>query len=483
MTPSNNKGVESSYAQDAISAPEVNPRGPEGKQADEASSIICAFCKVTSELAHICKNCSVAAYCSSDCYRSDWARHKFSCSLGRPIDATDYLILACHANEVPLDDDVANQYGFMYFASGHDRWRLFKLYRRLVVDWGIDEEELRSAVGQDKLKEMLMFRCSQTKDPDMLRDKHWLESEKGFGTNGKGPGLGVVFEAAQRELLSPDERKMPIVELQPPEKRQALIFYARIRNGFKPDVHEDNWISLGFCTAADAESEQRLASAYRSLVERCPFDDFWNAMVESSMVELFSKYGLEDRILHVRNFKDFMGIVEKWYQSVWELKRFTRMNMADPFRAVMVDYGFMNCEDARHRMQLREIYQKYFEQGEDEMRLHEACVTGKLGSFLEAVLGSLSVSLDLFGNYYPLENCPLMGMVTYSVISCPESILDPTNGLERGDGKEAIVFTIPDAEDQAMISQIQERAAFLGTGVKKRYYPGPDGKVIMQLEL
>ena len=220
-------------------------------------------------------------------------------------------MLACHANEIPLDDDVASQYGFRYFASMHDRWRLFKLYRRLVVDWSIDKDELRSAVGQNKLKEMLMFRCLQARDPSMLRDMQWLESEEGFGANGKGPGLGVGFEAAQRELLSPDERKVPIVELQPREKRQALVFYTQIRNGFKPDVDEDNWISLGFCTAADPESEQRLASAYGSLVERCPFDDFWNAMVESSMVELFSKYGLTGRILHMRNFKDFMGIVKK----------------------------------------------------------------------------------------------------------------------------------------------------------------------------
>jgi hypothetical protein len=401
--------------------------------------------------------------------------------LGRPIDATDYLVLACHANEFPLEDDVANKYGFMYFASGHDRWRLFKLYRRLVVDWSIDEDELRSAVEQNRLKEMLTFRCLQTRDPDMLRDMQWLKSEEGFGTKGKGPGLAVIFEAAQRELLSPEERKVPIVELQPLEKRKALVFYAQIRNGFKPDVDEDNWISLGFCTAADPESEQRLASAYGSLVERCPFDEFWNAMVESRMVELFRRYGLADRILHMRNFKDFMVIVKKWHQSVWELKRYTRMNVTDPFRAVVVDYGFINCEDARQRMQLRGIYQEYFERGEDEMRLHEACVAGKLGSFLESVLGSLAVRSDLLWNPYPLENRPLMGMVTSSVIMCPESVLDQANAFERGDGKEVIV--IPDAEDEATIRWIHDHATFLGTGLRKRYYSGSDGKVITELAL
>ena len=69
-------------------------------------------------------------------------------------------------------------------------------------------------------------------------------------------------------------------------------------------------------------------------------------MVESKVVELFNKYGLADRILHMRNFKDFMVIVKKWYQSAWELKRFTRMDVTNPFRAVVLDYGFWNCEDA-----------------------------------------------------------------------------------------------------------------------------------------
>ncbi|KAJ2896266.1 hypothetical protein MKZ38_005720 [Zalerion maritima] len=55
-----------------------------------------------------------------------------------------------------------------------------------------------------------------------------------------------------------------------------------------------------------------------------------------------------------------MVMAKKWHQSMWELKRFTRMNVADPFRAVVLDYGFMNYKDACQRMQLRRVYQEYF---------------------------------------------------------------------------------------------------------------------------
>ncbi|PGH13728.1 hypothetical protein AJ80_06233 [Polytolypa hystricis UAMH7299] len=206
-------------------------------------------------------------------------------------------------------------------------------------------------------------------------------------------------------------------------------------------------------------------------------------MAESRIVELFSKYGLADLILHMRNFKDFIANVKIWHQSVWELKRFTRMNVADPFRAVLVDYGFLNCEDARQRMQLRVMYQEYFERGEDEMRLHEACIAGKLAGFLESVFGSLAVAPDLLWNYYPLENCPLIGMVTNSITMCPASVLGQVRALERDGGKGTMIFTIPDAADEAMTRCIHIRAAFLGTGLRKRYYSGLGGEVMTEFSV
>ncbi|OPB39193.1 hypothetical protein A0O28_0048990 [Trichoderma guizhouense] len=398
-----------------------------GLKSEDATPTACAFCKNSLELAYSCKKCGVATYCDLDCHR------------------------------------------------------LFELYRRLVIKWKVDEEELRSAVELNRLKEMLTARCSQTGDPAMLSDMKWLESEEVFRANGEGSGIITLFDAAQEQFLNPQDRKIPLVELQPLEKRQALIFYAQICNGFMPDVDEDNWMSLGFCTAADPDSEQRLASAYRLLVERCSFDEFWNAMSESRVVELFGKYGLADRISNMRNFKSLMAIVPRRHQSVWELKRFTRMNMADPFRAVIQDYGFRNCEDARHRMQLRGMYREYFERSEDEMRLHEACIAGELANFLESIFGSLGVPHHLLSNPYPLENRPWMGMVTNYVIMCPESALDQVRALKGSATEGAEIINIPDADGAAATRIIHERAAFSGKGLRKRYYSGSDGKIITAL--
>ena len=392
-------------------------------------------------------------------------------------------MLACHTNQFPQDDDVAEQYGFMYFATGKDRLRLFEVYRRLIIEWGINEEELRAALKQNKLKEILTFRCSQTRDAIMLSDSQWLESQEGFGVNGKKQELLTIFEAAREELLSCDERKLPFAELRPPEKRYALLFYVQICNGIKPDVDEDNWISLGFCTAPDAVSEDRLCSAYESLVGRCTFNEFWGSMAESAIVELFDKYGLTDIISPMRNFKDFMASVKKWHQSVWELKRFTRMNVSDPFRAVVVDYGFMNCKDAHQRMQLRSMYQEYFERGEDEMRLHEACVAGQLASFLQTVFGGLPVPSEILRNFYPLENCPLMGMVTDSVTVCPESALDQVKASNATRRDKSMIMKIADSEDDALKDFLYRKTSFLGIDLRKQDSLGSKERVFTTLSM
>ncbi|EMR61650.1 hypothetical protein UCREL1_11423 [Eutypa lata UCREL1] len=468
----------SNSTQDGIGASRGNSKGPK-----TAYPTACPFCKDTGELAYICQKCGVTAYCGLDCYREDWYRHKFSCTLGRSIDATDYLVLACHTNQFPQDDDVAEQYGFMYFATGKDRLRLFEVYRRLIIEWGINEEELRAALKQNKLKEILTFRCSQTRDAIMLSDSQWLESQEGFGVNGKKQELLTIFEAAREELLSCDERKLPFAELRPPEKRYALLFYVQICNGIKPDVDEDNWISLGFCTAPDAVSEDRLCSAYESLVGRCTFNEFWGSMAESAIVELFDKYGLTDIISPMRNFKDFMASVKKWHQSVWELKRFTRMNVSDPFRAVVVDYGFMNCKDAHQRMQLRSMYQEYFERGEDEMRLHEACVAGQLASFLQTVFGGLPVPSEILRNFYPLENCPLMGMVTDSVTVCPESALDQVKASNATRRDKSMIMKIADSEDDALKYFLYRKTSFLGIDLRKQVSLGSKERVFTTLSM
>jgi hypothetical protein len=55
---------------------------------------------------------------------------------------------------------------------------------------------------------------------------------------------------------------------------RPTFLYCQVLNGYMPDADEDNWISLGFCTAPDQEDASRLGHLYKSLIERCKFDEF-----------------------------------------------------------------------------------------------------------------------------------------------------------------------------------------------------------------
>ncbi|OOQ83585.1 hypothetical protein PEBR_35604 [Penicillium brasilianum] len=178
---------------------------------------------------------------------------------------------------------------------------------------------------------------------------------------------------------------------------------------------------LGFCTISNASQTLRLARLYGLLVERADFEDFWRARLSSKLAELFQKHSLSGEIRTMRNFESLMSAMGTWYQSVWELKRFTRLSRPRPHRAVFVDYGFNQCQSPLEQLALRDAYTQFFNSGGDEMALRQACIENRLAGFLRSELGSLSVDDALLETPYPLDGCNYMGMIVETGILCPES--------------------------------------------------------------
>ena len=349
-----------------------------GPEEDNRPS--CRKCGVRNDSLISCQKCNSALYCDKACLEKDWIRHKPLCRLGRPLDVVDDFIQACHEKTIPTDNDVAMAFGFCFFISGADRQRLFRLYCDLINQWGVSEEELRQAWKSDKLRELIQFRGSQVPCSIIRHEVRWLVQHDRFGS-GVVTNFGTVLETS-RHILNPLDRTVPWQTLKPREKLEAYVFWCQIRNGLMPDVDEDNWIFLGFCTASDASETQGLAQLYRLLVQRANFEDFWQARASSKMVELFQKHGLGDEIRTVRNFKLLMSAISTWHQSVWELKRSTLLSQLSPHRAVSVDYGFWNCQTPVERLSLLDAYTQFFKSGGDEMALHQACIENRLAGFM-----------------------------------------------------------------------------------------------------
>ena len=186
------------------------------------------------------------------------------------------------------------------------------------------------------------------------------------------------------------------------------------------------------------------------------------------MVELFQKHGLGDEIWAVRNFQSLMSAIGTKYQSVWELNRFTRLSQPEPNRAVLIDYGFMNCKSPVERLSLRVAYAQFFERGGDEMALHQACIENRLTAFLRSELGSLSFDNALLKNRYPLDGYDHMGMIVENSILCSESVYEAVKELQQTQGWEGVILTHPDRVDAAVGAALEERATLLREGVSIR---------------
>ncbi|GAA92825.1 phosphoserine aminotransferase [Aspergillus luchuensis IFO 4308] len=213
-------------------------------------------------------------------------------------------------------------FGILYFTSAADQRRLFELYCRLVKDWGVGEEELRDAWQQDKLKEFILFRSSQIPSTWIQNESHWISQQDGFAAN-KETDFNLVFES-QKHVLKPEDQQLPYQLWKPREKLEAYVFLCQIRNGYIPDADEDNWISLGFCTARNGGETKQVEKLYRELLDRCVFEEFWRAMAESKMVDLFRKYGFGDAIVELRNFETLLSAVgtrhQSCYRGLWILQ-------------------------------------------------------------------------------------------------------------------------------------------------------------------
>lgn len=417
---------------------------------------ICSYCRSASKDMTSCSKCNSVAYCNADCSRRHKPLHKFNCQLGRPIDAADFLVLACQKHEFPDDQDTVSAFGFCHFSSATDRIRLFEIYRRLVSVHNVSDDELREALKVDRIKECIIFRLSLSRLTEDREASEWLNQQQGFKAYAVGQTLEEIIQDTARSILDPEDQDTPLEQLHPRAKLRACVFYSQIRNGYVIDAAEDNWLLLGFCTAPDDRAISLLLAAYTDLIRLCTFEEFWRCMQRSTMAELFAKYGLGQVIDGFRNFKNLLGATGGWYPSVWELKRFTLMKAArHPEVSVPVDYGFMHCINSSERESLRGLYREYFSRGEDEMLLHEACVQGLLANFLEPVFSNLAVPRDVLSNDYPLEGYDYMGMTAESVTCQPVSF---------GNGNicpRTVTASIPDEQVDNGAEVIQEMANFL----------------------
>ncbi|KAF9802605.1 hypothetical protein IEO21_09872 [Rhodonia placenta] len=214
-------------------------------------------------------------------------------------------------------------------------------------------------------------------------------------------------------LASPDAESMrPILSSWPESKSTCYRFCGTILSNWHPAPMEEGWVTFGFCACPDEFSESELGVIYRTLLERCTFNEFWHAYDEYSLIALFDRHGLKDARLRIPNLEVVLNGSPR--ASVWYLKQFVvdETESVAPRLSVCADYGFDKCNSPSLVEDLKRIYkQLLLEAHVDPVKLHEVCIAGNLfrfaSGFMKFKKAEKKRSARLMKNPYPLTNFEL----------------------------------------------------------------------------
>lgn len=107
------------------------------------------------------------------------------------------LVLACQEGQFQIDDDVALAFGFRSFFSARDRQLLSHIYTKLIMKYGVNDDELRRAWQTNSLREFLLHRCAQLPCRDIAAELAWIKSHENLAANAI-LGFDKVMESMKR---------------------------------------------------------------------------------------------------------------------------------------------------------------------------------------------------------------------------------------------------------------------------------------------
>ncbi|KAJ6601300.1 hypothetical protein DFH09DRAFT_1127382 [Mycena vulgaris] len=373
-----------------------------------------------------CSGCtlSTAWYCSADCQRQNWVVHIFECNPRRSINTGDHLAFAVEENLFPEDLQTCEDFGFTRAFSIENRSKLLGLYIGLIQRLGVSPKKVRQWQIEGTLVDNIKGAFSIL--PAQARGGYYpwfLENQ--WVLDPKLPRPGDPVEEMMLRCWryvrhdgrpNADTHEDIIAEMSSwPERKQACHLLCNlILSQMHPSPDFDIWVTFGFCACRNEREEGKLAGVYTALIksERCTFDELYRAYDSSALLPLFDSKGLREEREAIPFLEEVLKGSPTMFQSVWYLKQFVNAKEEGitPIPSITVDYGFMNClNNEAEKVLLKDLYTQIFELPRvDPMKLHEACIQGKLydhiGQLLKLKKKDQKVLKRLLKNPYPLPD-------------------------------------------------------------------------------
>ncbi|KZS98765.1 hypothetical protein SISNIDRAFT_447557 [Sistotremastrum niveocremeum HHB9708] len=328
-----------------------------------------------------CTGCLKTAYCSKKCQRADWRLHIVYCDdPGREVTAADDLAADIFANRVP-ELPTIQMYGMSKIKGIKDYNYLVAIYTDAFQFFSISPRTL-----------------NQERNTVSQRNWSWLrEHASVFDRRGQMESLdgsAVVIQDVYQLLVwkhiggSPFDTVADIVRAQkswPLDKRACFEFVSVVISCGGPNVYlAESWQRFGYCVSKDEEDPlpRRL---YHELIERCTFDEFYDAYRSCSLIALMDAKGLRSiRKELPREFKIILSQSAHHVATVWGLKALVLSDYyVEPIPCVSISYGFSNCQGSEESKRLRQFYARLFQEYDVEpLKLERASNNDRIYEYI-----------------------------------------------------------------------------------------------------
>ncbi|KAF8204429.1 hypothetical protein K438DRAFT_1819839 [Mycena galopus ATCC 62051] len=383
---------------------------------------------------HECKECGKSAskrcagctlptawYCSAECQRRNWTEHIFECNPRRNITTADHLALAVHKNLFPDDPQTCHDFGFARAFSIENRSSLLGLYIGLIERLQVSPKKVRQWQIEGTLIDNIKATFSTVPAHSRGGYYPWFLRNQWVLDPRLPPPRDPVNEMMTRGWRyvrgrpNTDTQDKIAAEMASwsEEKRACQLLCNLILSQMHPSPELDIWVTFGFCACHDEEEERKLARVYAELIEfgKCTFEELYHAYHTSALTALFHSKGLRAQAEAIPHLDEVLQKSPRVFHSVCYLKQLVMAQgeVAEPIPSVTVDYGFVNCLNEAETSLLKDLYRQVFalpRTRSDLMKLHEACIRGKLydyvGHLVKLRKKDQKVFKRLLKNPYPL---------------------------------------------------------------------------------
>ncbi|GES99070.1 hypothetical protein RCL_jg9194.t1 [Rhizophagus clarus] len=351
----------------------------------------CSVCE--NPTTKCCSRCHTKYYCSKSCQKKDYPNHVRDC----PSKSADILAKNVFDNLIPTNNAVRYEYGFCNCKDVDEESKLLGLYIGLIKYIEISTSELHSWWKSGNLI-FYIKKAYENRNSGyyqwFLKNEHVLQGLRKYEGEKTDKYLTDKYRAMVKPYLSEHDQTVPIESL-PESKRDVYTFYFMILKGYVPSIEQQAWIDFGFCSCKyvnsffDVTEEPRLGDLYRELIiqKGCKIDEFHDAYLSGSILDLLKRKCNSNDCNWLSESKIETRGYHQPTKSVYYLKQYVLGESVSLQPSVNVDYGFMNCRTEDEKRHLKNIYEKLIKNSQFDPRdLHEACIAGKIFSYVGSIL-------------------------------------------------------------------------------------------------